>query len=287
MESFLEKVRVFDKDGSFRAEIDSAMEKLQEFRAKYPFVENPVSIDKLGPDEIFKEHTGEVGEFFLWIEYYLKPIGHINPHGVGVYRQIRAQVDDFKELLHVAVDRKKTLPEKVDAPWDQIKGLGRDRHIAKKIIFCFNYENGDILPIFKTQDLEFFINKIVDKPGFPVLHGSAGETYECLISELVRAKQSLPEAQSWDLTYFARLLYAVYPPFKMDKPVKWAKGQKPTDDKLKIEQAQFGEFVKLLNELQSKRKISAEEYRSHSKHWREQPEDRELLTKQLSLLLDQ
>ena len=70
----------------------------------------------------------------------------------------------LRRLLHVAVDRKKTLAEKVDAPWDQIKGLGRDRHIAKKIIFCFNYENGDVLPIFKTQDLEFFINKIVDKP---------------------------------------------------------------------------------------------------------------------------
>ncbi len=39
--------------------------------------------------------------------------------GWGVYLQIRAQVDDFKELLHVAVDRKKTLAEKVDAPWDQ------------------------------------------------------------------------------------------------------------------------------------------------------------------------
>jgi hypothetical protein len=287
MESLLEKVRVFDKDGLFKIEIDNAMELLKEFRVKYPFVENPESIDNLDPNDIFREHPDEVGEFFHWIEYYLKPIGHLTLHGSNVYRQVRSQLEDFKELLHVAVDPKKTLAEKVDAPWDQIKGLGDDRHIAEKIIFCFNYENGDILPIFKTQDLEYFIDTIADKPSsFPVLYSSVGETYESLISELIRAKQNLPETQSWGLTYFARFLYAVYPPPRIYEPPKWTKEHKQIDDKSRIERTQFGEFVKLLNELQSKRKISAEEFRNHSKHWRDQPLDRELLTERLKLLLN-
>jgi hypothetical protein len=286
IESLLEKVQVFDKDGSFKVEIDSAMEKLKEFRLKYPFVENPKSIDNLEPNDIFKEHPDEVGEFFHWIEFYLKPIGHLPLYGSNVYRQIRAQIDDFKELLHVAVDPKKTLAEKVDAPWDQIKGLGDDRHIAKKIIFCFNYENGDVLPIFKTQDLEYFVDAIVDKPGsFQVLHSSVGETYESLISELIRTKQNLPETQSWDAVYFGRFLYAVYPPPRIETPVTWTKEHKQIDEEQRIEQEQFAEFVKLLNELQNKQRISAEEFRSYSKHWREQPEDRELLTERLKLLL--
>jgi len=28
----------------------------------------------------------------------------------------------------------------VDANWGKIKGLGDDKQLAKKIVFCFNYE---------------------------------------------------------------------------------------------------------------------------------------------------
>jgi len=208
--SLLEKVKAFDKTGTIKTEVDGAVRLLRDFRAKYRFVKNPESIEALNPDDIFKLHPAEVGEFFHWLEYYLKPIGHLTLYS-RVYRRIRNQLDDFKELLHVTVDPKKSLAEKVDAPWDRIKGMGYDRHIAKKIIYCFNYEDGDILPIFNTRHLEHFYNEVVDKPSFPAKYVTLGEKYQFLISELLGVKQSLPEAQTWELPYFSRFLYDNYP----------------------------------------------------------------------------
>jgi hypothetical protein len=173
-ESLLEKVRAFDKNGSIKIEIDDAMKLLENFRVKYPFAENPESIETLNPDEVFREQSDEVGEFFRWLEYYLKPVGHLTLYSSSPYRQIRNQFEDFKQLLYIAVDPKKTLAQKVDAPWEQIRGLGHDKHIAKKIIFCFNYENGDILPIFNTNHLRHFFNEIVDKPSFPAQYTTLG-----------------------------------------------------------------------------------------------------------------
>jgi len=123
-ESSLEKMRAFDKNGVIKTEIDSAMKRLKDFRVKYRFAENPESIETLDPDDIFRVKSDEVGDFFHWLEYYLKPIGHLTIHGSYVYRQIRDQFEDFKELLHVTVDPKKSLAQKVDAPWDGIRGLG-------------------------------------------------------------------------------------------------------------------------------------------------------------------
>jgi hypothetical protein len=67
---------------------------------------------------------------------------------------------------------------KVDAPWEEISGLGLDKHIAKKIIYCFNYENREMLPIFKTAHLRHFVNSIVVKRSFPVNYTTLGEEYE-------------------------------------------------------------------------------------------------------------
>lgn len=285
-ESLLEKVRVFDKNGVIKIEIDSAMRLLKDFRARYPFAENPESIETLDPNDIFREQSNEVGEFFHWLEYYLKPIGHLTLYGSNVYRQIRSQFEDFKELLHVTVDPEKSLAQKVDAPWDRIKGLGEDRHIAKKIIFCFNYEDGDVLPIFKTSHLEHFLHGIVDKPSFPAQYASLGETYEFLISELLGVKQNLLETQSWELPYFSRFLYDNYPPPQMDEPPIEITRRTKSDNEARNEQIQFGEFTKLLNELQRKGKISGEEYRNHGQFWRERPQDRESLVERLRMLLN-
>jgi hypothetical protein len=82
-----EKVKKFDEDGRFKAEIDRTMALLRSFRKKYPFVEKPDLIDSLTPDDVFTD-LGEVGDFFLWIEYHLKPIGHLYLFS-KVYRKIR------------------------------------------------------------------------------------------------------------------------------------------------------------------------------------------------------
>jgi len=285
-ESLLDKVKAFDKSGNVRTEVDKAMKSLKDFRTKYPFAENPESIESLDPNDIFNEQSDEVGVFFHYIEYYLRPIGHLTIYGSNVYRQIRSQFEDFKELLYVVVDKKKSLAEKVDAPWDEIRGLGQDRHIAKKIIFCFNYEDGNLLPIFKTTHLEHFFNEIVDKPSSPAKYVSLGEKYEYLISELLKVKENLQETQSWELPYFSGFLYDSYtPPFVDEPPVGAAGGTKIHDEK-RDERIQFGEFTKILNELQRKGKISNDEYRDYAKLWREQLQDRESLAERLRTFLN-
>ncbi len=170
-DSMLEKASAYDKNVLMKHEIDNALSLLKQFRAKYPFAENPESIDSLAPDDILKIESGELGEFFHYIEVYLRPLGHLTIHGTTVYRNIRDQLEDFKDMLYIAVDKKKSLTEKVDAPWGKISRLGADKHIAKKIIFCFNYESAEVLPIFSTPHLRHFVKKVVDKPS------NAGKSY--------------------------------------------------------------------------------------------------------------
>ncbi|MGD0159634.1 MAG: hypothetical protein ABSB89_04990 [Candidatus Bathyarchaeia archaeon] len=283
-ESLLEKVRAFDKNGVIKVEIDSAMKLLKDFRARYPFAENPESIETLNPNDIFIPQSKEIGEFFRWLVYYLKPIGHLRSYP-NIFGQIRNQFEDFKELLAVTVDRKKSLAQKVDAQWEQIRGLGRDKHIAKKIIFCFNYEHGDVLPIFSTDHLQHFLTEIVDKPSFPAQYVSLGETYEFLMSELLGVKESLPETHPWELPYFSRFLYDNYPPpLKNDHSNETIRRTQP-DSETQNEQIHSREFAELLNELQRKEKISGEEYRDYGKVWREQPQSRESLVERLKILL--
>ena len=184
----LEKASAYDKNGLTKREIDNALVLLKEFRVKFPFAENPQSIDWLEPDKIFKSNPDEIGEFFRYLVYHLDPLGHITINSSNLYRNVRLQIDDFKYLLRVAVDKKKSLAEKVNASWEKIGGLGQDKQIAKKIIFCFNYESGKILPIFSTPHLKYFVNKFVDKPSNPRKYYSLGEEYEQLTSELLKAK---------------------------------------------------------------------------------------------------
>ena len=66
-DSMLEKASAYDKNGLMKHEIDNALSLLKQFRAKYPFAENPESIDSLAPDDILKIESGELGEFFHYI----------------------------------------------------------------------------------------------------------------------------------------------------------------------------------------------------------------------------
>lgn len=280
--SMIQKAMAFKENRATKTEMDNAFALLKRFREKYPFVENPESIETLDPEDIFREQTSQVGDFFHWLEYHLRPIGHLTLYGSYVYRQIRSQFEDFKALLYVVTDQKKSIAEKVDAQWDEIKHLGGDRHIAKKIIFCFNFETEEILPIFKTSHLEHFLTNIVERPEYPTNYDSLtlGEKYELLNSEVLEVKMKCPETQSWEIPYFARFLYESYPPPKMDSRNMGGLGAKA-----KIErQQQFADFVKLLTELQRKGKISGEEFRLNRKLWEDHPEDRKALVDRLTLL---
>ncbi len=128
----LEKANSYDKDGSTKREVNNAIRVLREFRVKFPFTENPQSIDWLDTDKIFKRDTNETGEFFRYLVYSLEPIGHLTIQNSSVYKNVRLQLADFKGLLHAAVDKNKSLAQKVDAPWEKINGLGNDKHLAQK-----------------------------------------------------------------------------------------------------------------------------------------------------------
>jgi hypothetical protein len=281
-ESMIQKARAFDRTGVVRTEMDNAVSLLKQFRKKYPFVENPESIETLSPDDIFKERPDEVGEFFHWLEYYLAPIGHLTLYGSNVYHQIRKQFDEFKELLYIVVDKEKSLVEKVDAPWNGIKHLGGDRHIAKKIIFCFNFETEDILPIFKTDHLKHFISNIVERPQYPANYESLtiGEAYQFLNLEVLGAKKKYAETESWTIPYFARFLYDSFPPTQMDTHAV----TKLENRARKEQQTQFQDFITLLNELQRENKISGEEFRLNRKSWEDSPQNRDTLVERLKLL---
>jgi hypothetical protein len=284
IDPILEKASAYDKNGLMKHEIDNALGLLKQFRAKYPFSENPESITSLTPDDILKIESGELGEFFHYLEFYLRPLGYLSIHGTTVYRNIRDQLEDFKDLLYIVVDKEKSLAEKVDAPWEEISHMGADKQVAKKIIFCFNYESCEILPIFKTADLRHFVNKVVDVPSSPAKYYSLGEEYAYLTAELLKAKNNLPITQPWEITYFARFLYNVYPPPEREfTTLDMSEGRRNRHIETK-EQTEMREFAELLQELQAKQKISGEEFREYRDQWIKQTNDREALTRRLKKL---
>lgn len=283
----LEKASAYDKNWLRKREIDNALMLLKEFRVKFPFAENPPSIDWLEPDKIFKSNPDEIGEFFRYLVYHLDPLGHITINSSNLYRNVRLQTDDFKYLLRVAVDKKKSLAEKVNASWEKIGGLGQDKQIAKKIIFCFNYESGKVLPIFSTPHLKYFVNKVVDKPSNPRKYYSLGEEYEQLTSELLNAKNNLPTTQLWEIAYFARFLYNTYPPPDKEAAPTNSSGERKTTKTETNEQLELRAFVKLLAELQTKGKITGQQFRENRELWmQQQPNDRDALASRLKQLLN-
>jgi hypothetical protein len=278
--SIIDKATAYDKNGVNKKQVDNAIISLKEFRKKFPFTENPPSIATLTPDDIFNENSGEVGEFFHYLEYYFKPLGYSSIRDSSLYRNIRVQIEDFKNLLYIVVD-KKSLAQKVDANWGKIKGLGDDKQLAKKIVFCFNYESGKVPPIFSVSHLKHFIGKIADKPSLPTKYYTMGEEYECLTFELLKAKKALPITQDWEITYFARFLYENYSPPDREVAATNLFGERKSKNVVTRDQLELGEFVNLLGELQRKGKISGEQFRVNRELWINQPQDRNGLIKRL------
>jgi len=204
--SIRERVRAFDADGKFRKEIDAGLELLRQFREKYSFKDDPNSIDRLTPDDVYKK-GGDY--FFRWIEFRLRPLGSIAIGSAAVYHNICDQLEKFKNLLHIAIDPNKSLAQKVDAHWENISGLGGDKHIAKKIISCYDDR---ILPIFNTKDMRYLISELGETIDLPSKNMSTGQEYEHLMNVLLKAKEKIPETRDWDNPYFSAFLYETFPP---------------------------------------------------------------------------
>lgn len=280
----LEKACDFDKDGLIKGEVDKALAALKDFRQKFPFTENLRAIEWLDPDKLFKLNPDDVGEFFQLIEGIFKMLGYSNLNNSNAYRNARLQISDLKNLLRIAVDSRKSLAQKVDAPWEKIGGLGQDKQLAKKITFCFNYESSTVLPIFSNQHLRHFVNRVVDASNVQTKYFSMGQEYEHYTAELVKAKNSLPQTRGWDVMYFTRFLYKTYPPPDSEPIVS---EERKIGSVVTNEQLDMQGFMRLLGELQKQGKITGEEFREKRQLWmQQQPNDRDVLIWRLKQLLN-
>jgi len=281
-----EKANSFDKVGVIRYEVNNALASLKSLRQKFPFAENLREIEWLDPDKLYKISPDEVGEFFQLLEGSLKPIKYSNTSGgSNVYRNTRLQIKDFKNLLRTAVDDRKSLAQKIDAPWEKIGGIGQDKILPKKIIYCLNYERAIILPIFINQHLRHFVNRVIDASSGQTKYLSLGQEYEHYTSELVKAKNSTPITKGWDSLYFASFLYNTFPPPDSEPVGTTASGERRIGYAVTNEQLDLQGFMKLLGELQKQGKITGEQFRENRALWTQQPSEREGLTQRLKMLL--
>ncbi len=277
----LDKAKAFDKNGLIKREVEIEFGRLKELRQKYPFAENLRTIEWLDPDKLFKVNPDEVGEFFRLLENTLKQFGNPTLNSSNTYRNARLQIQDFKNLLRIVVDNRKSLAQKVDAPWEKIGGLGQDKQLAKKINYCFNYENQTILPIFSNQYVRHFTNRVSDTFVAQTKYLSLGQEYEHYTTELIKTKNSFPLTQGWDSLYFTRFLYQTFPPPDTERATEEKKAVVVTDEQLDLQS-----FAKLLGELQSKGKITGQQFREYRELWmHQQPNDRDVLIWRLKELL--
>ncbi|MGE5575453.1 MAG: hypothetical protein ACM3UL_04900 [Ignavibacteria bacterium] len=279
----LEKASDFDKDGSIKREVDKTLVALKGFRQKFAFSENLRSIEWLDPDKLFKLNPDEVGEFFQSLEGIFKMLGYSSVNSSNVYRNARLQISDLKNLLRIAVDSRRSLAQKVDAPWDKIGGIGQDKQLAKKVVFCFNYESGTFLPIFNNQHLRHFANRVVDASSGQTKYFSMGQEYEHYTGEVLKAKNNLPPTQGWTVMYFTRFLNKTYPP-PDSEPI--ASGERKAGNVVTDEQLDMQGFMSLLGELQKQGKITGEQFRENRALWMQQPNEHELLSQRLKKLLN-
>lgn len=278
-----EKANAFDKAGLTRHDVEKALAALKEFRQKFPFVENLREIEWLNPDKLFRVNPDGVGEFFQTLEAIFKPLGYPVFGNSNVYRNARLQINDFKLLLRTAADDRKPLAQKVDAKWERIGGIGEDKALAIEIIYALNYENKTLLPVFNIQHLRYFANRTTDAPVGATKYFSLGQEYEHYTAELLKNKNNLPITRGWDNLYFARFLYASYPPPDSETVSQTGTGgERKLVNQVTDEQLDMQAFVKLLAELQRQHKITGEEFRENRAAWQQlKPNDREVLVLRL------
>ena len=71
------------------------------------------------------------------LEYRLRDWWHLFIGGRFVLDSAVKRIDDFKNLLKIAVGDSKEAREKTDVPWKTIGFFWGDKHMAKKIVYCY------------------------------------------------------------------------------------------------------------------------------------------------------
>jgi hypothetical protein len=211
LEQLLSKARELEKNSELIKKIEEGKRQLKIFLEKYPFREKPEMIDSLTPEKIY--NPGSDDYFFLWIEFKTRSLGAISVYG-KYYNNAIEKIDKFKQLLKIIVDESIPLREKVDYDCG-IPGFRGDRLITKKIIYC--YFSDEIIPIFLTEDLKDFCQKLnlnYEKESLstynkPFEDLTVGEKYELLNGMLLKFKAK--HFPSWDNALFMIFLYKTFP----------------------------------------------------------------------------
>lgn len=209
-ESRPDKDRIIDR-------LNSGRQALDEFLDRYPFNREPAKIDELTPAKLFNPRSGDY--FFLWIGWRLKALGAIGLGDANVFRNAADSLDEFKKLLLLAVDDRKGLADKIDAPWEGITGFGRDRQIAKKIVA--SYFPTETLPIFNTEHMEYFAKYLqvdIDAESgrkynlhYADVTLKVGRKWELLTEALLERKGHHEALREKDNVYFMYVLYFTPP----------------------------------------------------------------------------
>ena len=214
------KINKFEAEQENKDFLKEVWVRHAEFLKLFPFRERPESIDELTPERVYSPH-GEKDYFFNWIEHKLKKLGHLTIGSAKVWENARDSTETLKELLRVAVDDSLSISEKIDTHWEDIKGFGGDRHIAKKILFCYYPER--IMPIYKTEDLEEhaevlgleYREKSYEryKKDYNLL--SVGQKFELFNDLFLNFKKQHSKLKEWDNGLFTHFLYKIFPPSRI------------------------------------------------------------------------
>lgn len=192
-------------------EIVNIEDLLKEFERRFPFRRDPASIKKLTAEKLYKPFHKT--SFFYWIETKLRPFGSLNLYSKKPWVSAQNRIKLFKSLLVTLVNDKKSIHEKIDAPWEDISGFGGDKHNAKKILCC--YYRQALVPIFNTKHMESFISKLgmnkesKSKELFKesYLRLSLGKRYEVLNNLLLDFKKKHKQFSLIPNVYFMKYLY--------------------------------------------------------------------------------
>lgn len=204
MKYIISKMKEFDENNEIKEKIEEGYNSLDEFKEKFPFKNNLNSIKSLKPEDFLIEREDgpdKLGSFSEFIENKTQSLASLNLYS-KTYKNIIKNLDEFKALLYIAIDNDKSLAEKIDAEWGKISGLGSDKHIAKKIIFCFN---DDVIPILNTKDLLSFFKNIYGDDGIPedFYSFSKGKKYQFLTDQLLKFKNSNNISKDWSNALFS------------------------------------------------------------------------------------
>lgn len=149
------KLKGFAARNDTIADVREAKRQLSEFAKRFPLRTRPSSIEDLKASDVYEK--GSKDSFFYWVQFGTSYVGGIKVWA-STLENAKTKLDELGKLLKTAADDSLSLHEKVDAPWDGIKGFGADRHIAKKIITLLYPEK--TLGVFSTPHFEHFASKL-------------------------------------------------------------------------------------------------------------------------------